>query len=175
MSTDKRIKYLIDSNVFIQAAKLYYQYGFCPGYWDWIKTINPDGMLSIKQVYSEIVKGNDWLKSWVLPQKKSFVDFDASSAVYIQRIRDILIRDNIDEAKINEFLDGTKADAYLLAYAKAHDCIVISHEVTISKIKTQSHKVQIPNVALDLGVKVIPIYNLMRQESNYNLKLFSIV
>ena len=48
---------------------------------------------------------------------------------------------------------------------------MVSHEVSISKIKIKSHKVQIHNVAKDLGVQVITIFDLMRCEENYFLGL----
>ncbi len=166
-----KIKYLFDSNIFIQASRLYYQFEFCQVFWNWIKTLNPNGMLSIMEVYNELTVGDDQLKDWIKPQKMSFVNFDAVSAQYLSIIEEILRKDNIEPSKIKEFLDQKRADAFLLAYAKAHNCVVVSHEVSISKIKIKSHKVQIPNVAKDLGVQVITIFDLMRCEENYFLGL----
>ena len=72
-----KIKYLFDSNIFIQASRLYYQFEFCQVFWNWIKTLNPNGMLSIMEVYNELTVGDDQLKDWIKPQKMSFVKLES--------------------------------------------------------------------------------------------------
>ena len=63
MSDMVPIKYLFDSNVFIQAYKLYYQFHFFPSFWDWQLKLNKDCYLSIDKVYDELAFGNDELAS----------------------------------------------------------------------------------------------------------------
>lgn len=84
------IKYILDTNVFVQAKNLYYQFHFCPGFWDWLCKLNPNGFLSIKNVYDEICYTNDELKEWVTKQQSFFVDFDNRSATKISEIKKLL-------------------------------------------------------------------------------------
>ena len=58
--------YLLDTNVFIQARKLYYGMDFCPAFWDWLITKHAEGQVfSVKKVYDEIAASNDELVDWV--------------------------------------------------------------------------------------------------------------
>ncbi len=59
--------YLLDANVFIQAKNLYYGFGICPGFWDWLDLSvgHPHSVVSIDRVYDELANGNDDLAKWV--------------------------------------------------------------------------------------------------------------
>ena len=83
-------KYLIDTNVLVQAHRLYYQFGFCNGFWDWILTINEGGCLGIDKVYEEIIKNKDELASWIINKKDLFLQFDSKSIGYFKDIYSIL-------------------------------------------------------------------------------------
>lgn len=63
MSDCIKPKYIIDSNVFVQSHRMYYQFGFCPGFWNWIEKINLNNglILSIDKVYEELTRSNDLL------------------------------------------------------------------------------------------------------------------
>jgi hypothetical protein len=59
-------KYLLDSNVFMQASRQYYGFETCPGFWEsLIKQHECNRVFSIKRIKLEISKGNDRLKDWV--------------------------------------------------------------------------------------------------------------
>ena len=52
------MKYLLDTNVFIQAKNLHYGLDFCPAFWDWLVLMNARGLVfSIDKVAAEIDAG----------------------------------------------------------------------------------------------------------------------
>ncbi len=59
------MRYLLDSNVFIQAYNLHYGFDFCPAFWDWIAEQNGKGCVhSIHKVCDELADGKDELSAW---------------------------------------------------------------------------------------------------------------
>lgn len=57
--------YILDTNVFIEAARRYYALDIAPGFWDALISIASEGrILSIDKVKVEIDYGNDALKDW---------------------------------------------------------------------------------------------------------------
>ncbi len=52
------------------------------------------------------------------------------------------------------------ADYYLVAHAHAHQFTVVTHEVAAQTTK----KIKIPNACIDLGVKVMSPYEMLRVE-----------
>lgn len=49
------MKYLLDTNIFIQAKNLHYGLDFCPAFWEWLILKNKEGIIySIDKVYDEI-------------------------------------------------------------------------------------------------------------------------
>jgi len=54
------IRYLIDSNVLIEANNHYYGIAFCPAFWDWLSLSNYDGRVaSISKVADEVLGRGD--------------------------------------------------------------------------------------------------------------------
>lgn len=164
-------KYIIDSNVFIQSHRRYYQFGFCHGFWEWIERINYDNglILSIDKVYEELTQGNDLLCKWVKERKDRFAKFDVESMKYVSEIHRILKEQGVEERKITEFVDNTKADAFLIAYAKAHNCTLITHEVRTNNIKAK--KVHMPDVCDIIGVEYKTLFEIMSCDTSNCLVL----
>ena len=171
MSDCIKPQYIIDSNVFIQSHRMYYQFGFCPGFWEWIEKINFDNVqiLSIDKVDEELTRSNDLLSKWVKERKDRFAKFDAESMKYISDIHKILKEQGVEDRKIREFVDDTKADAFLIAYAKAHNCTLITHEERTNNIK--SKKVHIPDVCDSIGVECTTLYKVMSYDTSNCLVL----
>ena len=58
-------RYLLDTNVFIQARNLHYGFDFCPAFWDWLIEQNAAGVVaSIDKVADELAAGDDDLSDW---------------------------------------------------------------------------------------------------------------
>ena len=66
--------YLLDSNVFINASRLYYAPTIAPTFWEWLKEQHEQGNLaSIAKVHKEIDDGETGhLKTWAGELPSSF-------------------------------------------------------------------------------------------------------
>jgi len=52
-------RYIIDTNVFIQGKNFHYDFGFCTGFWDWIRVGFDAGLFfSIDKVRRELMAGH---------------------------------------------------------------------------------------------------------------------
>ena len=67
-------KYLLDTNIFIEAKNYYYKFSFCPAFWDWlIKKNEKKEVLSVEEVYNEMKDGEDDLSEWIKEKKNFFL------------------------------------------------------------------------------------------------------
>ena len=56
-------RYVLDTNVFIQAKNTWYGFGVCPGFWDLLELGFAEGLLvSHEKVRAELMGGDDDLK-----------------------------------------------------------------------------------------------------------------
>ena len=113
-------KYLLDTNILVEAHKRYYGFDLCPGFWKAVvRQHHASRIFSIDRVKTEIAQGKDKLTKWtrkVAP--KTFFRKTDSSAI-IERFKGMVawVQDESQfkpEAKA-EFL--TVADGWLIAYA----------------------------------------------------------
>jgi hypothetical protein len=154
--------FLLDTNTLIQAKNDYYAFGLCPGFWDWLATANAAGTVySIEPVLREIRDGNDDLTSWANDQPPEFfLSVDTATAAklphVIQWVQSVDFR---EEAK-REFL--ARADPILIAYALAHGCSLVTHEV---HIQGEKRKVKIPTVCRGLGVDCVRTFQMLSSEN----------
>lgn len=88
----------------------------------------------------------------------------------LPQIQKLLKEENVPDNKIREFIELPVADAYLIAYAKTHDCILVTHEEPANKINAK-RKVHIPDVCNAMGVKYTSIYEIMKKERGYHMNL----
>ena len=52
------VRYLVDSNVFIQAKNFFYRFEFCGGFWEWLQSAHDAGLLfTVKKVREELKEG----------------------------------------------------------------------------------------------------------------------
>lgn len=58
------MKFLLDTNVFIEAKNRYYAFDICPGFWDWMDAVCDGDVASIVSVRDEMTGGNDELANW---------------------------------------------------------------------------------------------------------------
>mgnify|MGYP005896087607 CR=1 FL=1 len=65
-------KYLLDTNIFINAYRQYFPIDFCPAFWSFLEKLNQKGeVYNIENVWSEIARGSDqdMLKAWAKEHK----------------------------------------------------------------------------------------------------------
>ena len=157
-------RFVLDANVFIQAHRKHYAFDICPGFWASLLHHETTGrLLSIDRVRKELLDGDqDALEAWVKSKApKSFfastqaADIAQNFAAMMQWVQ--AQAQFKPEAK-TEF--ASKADGWLIAYAKAHGTIVVTHEEFNPDIKK---KVPIPNVCRQFGVDAIDPFTMLKE------------
>lgn len=154
-------RYLLDTNIFIQAKNLHYGFDFCPAFWDWLIIQSNNGVVgSLGSVREELLEGKDDLSEWVRNKGKNlFVDIDESATQKFPNVQDWLSGQNYEDAKIRDF--SYVADFQLVACALAHGCTVVTHEAFEGGA---TKKVKIPDVCEGLGINYILPYKMLRSE-----------
>lgn len=155
--------YLLDANVFIQAANSYYDMGTVPGFWTWVEAGIGDGLLrSVTLVRQEIdYPGN--LKEWIKAQEARGLFIDESAAAIqsgLSEIANWIVDQPFGPAHVAKFLDG--ADPWIVAAARVHEATVVTQEQPINA--SNPKKIKIPNVGAQFGVEVIDTFTLLRNE-----------
>jgi hypothetical protein len=152
--------YLIDSNIFIEAKNRYYGFDFCPAFWDFLdKEISKTTIFSIKEVYTELSKGDDDLALWIKDRKDtSFfipVDDEETQKEFMKIAQ--YVQSNFSQEEVNKFL--SVADPWLIAKAKVLGATIVTHEVLAP---TNTKKVKIPNICAHFGVNYSNPFNMLR-------------
>lgn len=152
------MKYLLDTNVLIEAKNGFYAFDLCPGFWSWIKSY-PD-MKSIRSVQDEILNGNDDLSSWIKSELPDyFIDEDENIQKEYQKVAKYV--DGLSDfkrEKKDEFL--SKADGWLIAAAIKENAIIVTHENYDPACKK---KILLPVIAEHFHVKCVKITNVLRE------------
>ncbi len=155
------VKYILDANIFIEAKNRYYAFNLCPGFWDSLLHHNSMGILeSIDRVRKELLDGKDNLATW---SKKS-PDLFAStvSKDVLRAYRDIIqwvqSQERFTNAAKSEFADDP--DAWVIAYAKANNAIVVTQEASAPKSRKD---VKIPDVCKHFGVECSNTFDMLEE------------
>jgi len=165
MNGDRPI-YVLDTNVFVEAARNYYAFDIVPRFWkSLIEQAECGQITSIDRVKAEIDRygDEDDLKVWA---NSSFRSWFASTdeGVVLDAYRLIIEWANEQQQYRNTAKEaicrGDNADAWVVAYAKANNCVVVTHEGDQPKaIKN----IPIPNVCKAFDVRYTGIYKMLRE------------
>jgi len=154
--------YLLDANVFIEAARRYYAFDLAPKFWESLALHAEKGEIqSIDRVKQELERGNDELATWATAQfSEAFASTDEEDVTvsYSEIISWVQIQDQFSDAAKADFASG--ADGWLVAYAKSKGFIVVTHEVLDPNIM---RKVPIPNVCEEFGMSSVDTFEMLRQ------------
>lgn len=153
-------RYLLDSNVFIQAKNLHYGFDFCPAFWEWLINQNAVGnVASIDKVAGELKAGDDDLSVWADSRGDAFfLKPDDAVLPALSRVSAWATGQNYEPAAIATFLQI--ADYWLVAHALAHGFAVVTHEVP----SNSTQKIKIPNACVGLGLTCVSPYEMLRRE-----------
>ncbi len=151
---------LVDSNVFIQARNLHYGFDFCPAFRDWLVEQNGAGKIaSIEKVADELQAGDDELAEWAAARGDGFfLPPDDAVLPALGAVSDWASGHGYQQAAVATFLQV--ADSWLVAHARAHACIVVTHEVPADTAR----KIKIPNACIGLGLRCMSPYEMLRRE-----------
>ncbi|PAF49021.1 hypothetical protein BKH43_07455 [Helicobacter sp. 13S00401-1] len=164
------MKYLIDTNIFIESAYRYYRFDICLGFWEWIKDVasNDKSIRSLDKVKEEIKsidkvgkdkKTNELSRFIASLDKAFFIDKNTIDKEAITKVANAINKDFYQQASKDAFESG--ADFFLVALALQDRYTIVTHEKELSPNTT---KVKIPNIAKELGVECINISDLLVQK-----------
>ena len=103
------------------------------------------------------------LSDWVKRVDRSFFDGTADRrviAAYGELIQWVQGHSQFTRAAKSDFAQIDNADPWLIAYAHAHDCVVVTHEVFEPEVR---RKVKIPNVCQQFGVPTVNTFAMLRE------------
>ena len=153
-------RFLLDTNIFIQAKNLHYGFDFCPAFCEWLIAQNAAGRIaSIDKVGDELQAGGDDLSDWAAARGHAFfLPPDDPVAPALARVSAWATSQTYEAAAIATFLQI--ADYWLVAHALAHGFVVVTHEVP----SDSTRKIKIPNACIGLGLTCISPYEMLRRE-----------
>ena len=153
--------YVLDSNVFIQAHQKHYGLDFVPAFWDWVESANRSGaVISVDKVLEELTRQTDALATWAKQHKTLFAKIDSVTQLSLSTIS-AWVAQNYQPGAIQEFFGS--ADYVLVAFAEAHRCTVVTHEMPEDPKKTKK-KVKIPDACRAFSVPYMDPFAMLRQE-----------
>ena len=154
--------YVLDTNVFIDAANAYSAFDLTPGYWDFIVGLfDSQCAVSVRPVYDELVcvDDEDPLKAWAKRNSKHFVVPDARVVASYQQVMTWAQRQSYKPSAIKKF--QSVADSWIVAYALANNWVVVTHEKSAPEAKRH---IKIPDVCAGVGVTYASPFEMLRSE-----------
>ena len=144
---------------------MYYPFDVVPGFWNKILELSNKGVIcSIDKVKKEICEtGNpDNLSKWCDENLSNDFFVDSSSCVetYAQIAIWINANTHFSQSAKEDFLATDLADPWLIAYAKKHDLIIVTHEISQPQRK---NRIKIPEPCKHFGIKYLSPIEMFRE------------
>ncbi|GIW53031.1 MAG: twitching motility protein PilT [Gemmatimonadales bacterium] len=156
--------YVLDSDVLMTAARSYYAFDLVPAFWDAIVREARNGrLLSIDRVKHEIDEGKDKLKDWANNDFHTWFDSTSSPAIrdaYKRVMQWGWNQPQFTPAAKQEFADEKNADPWVVAYAMAKGCFVVTNERFDANIR---RRIKIPNVCQAFNVQYVDLFEMLRR------------
>ena len=155
------MNWILDTNIFINAAQKYYGMDFCPGFWKWLLQ-HTDQMYTIEMVETELSEKDDDLSAWCkeqLPKTFFRTADDETMSCYKKVVKHVMALPDppFTQSKKDIFIGG--ADPMLIAFALKTGDVLVTNE----KFNPDAHKkIYLPNIATAFGVQFTDIFNVMR-------------
>ena len=160
---EHRRLYVLDANVFITARRTYYAFDICPGFWGaLLAQHDQDNVLSIDRIEGELRDFGDEVSDWIenVVPSSFFVSSEEPDTIasYNQIIDWVNEQSQIYDAAKAEFADDP--DSWLLAYAHAKDCVVVTQETALRP--NAQATIPIPNVCHAFGIECVNTFDMLR-------------
>lgn len=156
--------YVLDSNTLIESARRFYPFDMAMKFWDFLVLQGQNKVLcSIDKVQDEILRGDDELKDWSQHDFHEFFCPTAEEVIvssYAKIVKHVQAHPQYNQRAKDEFMRADNADAWVLAYAKAHDLTIVSHEKYDAQIRK---RVLIPNVCAELAIAYCDLFDMLRK------------
>lgn len=152
METEK--KYILDANCFIEPWNKFYSYSFFAHFWDeFVRRSCDKNIIFVQQeVYDEIFKKEDALKSWIEKQDLKIAETDLRLTKSATNIN------NRFPKLVKEVKGRSMADPFVIAFAKQESATVVTLEH-----KGTEDKPKIPYVCNELGVRCIDLFDFIKE------------
>jgi hypothetical protein len=157
-------KFVLDTGVFIQAHRAYYAFDIAPGFWVSVLAHTKAGRLvSVDRVHDEVVNGGkgDALEEWVKKQVPQAMFASSKTAdiasEFAPMMQWVQAETRFTQEAKSEF--AVKADGWLIAYAKKHGFMLVTHE---GFNPDKKNKVLIPVVCKQFGVSYTDTFGMLR-------------
>ena len=156
-------RYLLDSNIFIEAENQSYPHEIFLGIWELFETYaRRQIFFSLDKVYNELLKGHDFITEWAKNNQDMFVDSGYDGVRYFDEMSKILNEHNCPKKHQQTFLgSATVADAFIVSYAKSYKCTVVTREQATKN--GFIGKVKIPDMCRELDVRCITMTELLKE------------
>ena len=158
----EKVTYLLDSNILIEAKNRYYAFSICQGFWDSLKGHHKtESIYSIDHVKEELLRGDDELTDWVKKLPSQFFLSTQEDKVK-EAFHEIMtwVQKNIQFHDTARSSFATEADGWLVAYAKVHRYIVVTHEQLRPDVK---NRIPLPNVCRQFKVAYQDIFAMLQK------------
>ena len=159
MKDEQSQKFLLDSNIFIQAALNEYRFGFCGGFWRVVQELHKKEIIySINAVKEELTQKDDELSQWVKRLPASFfLSHEDSISEYAKLMNWAYGSSHFNDGAKKKFASD-HADPWLVAYAAKHNMTIITHETYQPERK---NAIKIPVAARHLSVKYDRLFDFL--------------
>ncbi len=160
--TPSSLTFLIDSDVLMQAHRMYYAFDICPGFWESLLFHHGQSRIfCISQVKDEIKGGDkDVLYTWaheIAPPTLFSNTDDLAIAESYSRIIQWVQSEKFTEAAKEEY--AKSADGWIIADAKVKGHTVVTNE---TYEKDRRNKVKIPNVCIQFDIPCVDTFSMLR-------------
>lgn len=156
--------YVLDANVFIEAARRYYAFDLHTPFWDILEQHAQNGVVeSIDRVRDELEKEEDELARWTQNNfGRAFCSTDQEDIIgaYGAVMTWVQGQPQYIDAARADFAGG--ADGWLVAYAIARGRVIVTQEVVAPEAR---RKVPIPNVCDHFRVRYVDTFRMLRELS----------
>jgi hypothetical protein len=152
------MKYIFDTGPLIDLFRHYYPKRF-PSLWVMFHALVSEGkIISVKEVYNEIVVKEDALANWAKDQKDKF--FSPSTVEELKFVTEIFKVQHFQVmvSKQKRLKGGSVADPFVIARAKIQECQVVTTESFKDKAAG------VPNVCKHFSIPCINLEEFMKQE-----------
>jgi hypothetical protein len=150
--------------VFIEAARRYYALDIAPRFWEVLLEKAKAGLLlSIDRVKDELDRSKDELMKWLKRHFRRYIRKTSESNTiesYRQLMQWIQHQEQYRANAKQDFVREDNADAWVIAFAMAHSCIVVTQEISDPQSK---RRIKIPDVCKAWEITCINTFDMMRR------------
>ena len=164
------MKYVFDTNIFIDAHRQFYAMDIAPLYWSVLENyINNQNFVLIDKVYDEIAKLNDGLSIWIKQHKNIKKYSTNTSKSVLSEYANVMnaIRNNsqYNDDAVKLWDNKKVADPWIIAVALVEKSIIVTHESRVYGGSNQPYKrLKIPDVAAQFNIRCMNLFDFMRKE-----------